>query len=173
MILRYSNKKIKEIEKMALDDDIKKLLIGIYMIENTYRNIFYRIIEYMLLIISFIVNVFFEIPIRNYTVGTFQIGITSILIFYGDKTYDVHQKTINKLTKEQLNFIFKGIAYNNNLQICLCKINQYYEKLKSKGYNYYSLVGHIGELYNGDIGYGFKLQEIVNNIKLNEERALK
>lgn len=167
MILRYSNKKIKEIKNMALDDDIKKILIGIYIIENTYRNIFCRSIEYTLLIISVILNVIFKVPVRNYTVGIFQIGITSILIFYGDKTYDVHQKVINKLTKEQLSFVLKGIFYNNNLQICLWKINQYYKKLKSKGYNYYSLVGHIGELYNGDIGYGFKLQEIVNNIKLN------
>lgn len=169
MKFKYSTKRIKQINNAKIEKDLKYIILGIYIIESTYRNTLLRIVEYVVAIFNICLNYVFNKPIKNYTLGPFQIGISSILIFNGYKEFEIHQKYIKKLNFEQLKTIVHGIEFKNNFEICFWKVKDMYAQVLINTSEYYSIIGNVGELYNGSIKYGFLLQNIVEKLCLSEK----
>lgn len=169
MKFKYNTKRIKQINNAEITKDLKHIILGIYIIESMYRSVPLRIVEYIVLFFNICLNYIFKIPIKNYTLGPFQIGISSILIFNGYKEFEIHQKYIRKLNFEQLKMVLHSIEFENNLKICFWKVKDMYVQVLTNTSEYYSIVGNVGELYNGSIRYGFLLQSIVEKICLNNK----
>ncbi|MBQ9266805.1 MAG: hypothetical protein IJ217_00720 [Clostridia bacterium] len=162
--MHISKKKLSDIENISIDDKFVKIIKGIYIIENYYRNKLFRSLEYIFLFFNIILNIFFKIEIKNLTLGQFQIGITSILIYYGYSELNIHDKKIKKINFKQLTYILKSIKWKNNLEICVWKLTPIYNQLLMSNTDLSSLAGNIGEYYNGEMSYGFSLQRLVNKI---------
>ena len=141
----------------------KKVCQGIYVIESTYRNVFFRMIENIATILGIIFNYIFKIPLRNYTIGCCQVGISSILYLSGFYSYE-HITHIKKLTLAEIVVILKSMHYKNNMDLLCKKILFYYEKyVYLHNMNELQAAIIIGQLYNGNYIYGLKLQEIVQH----------
>jgi len=164
IIKKIPRKHLSDIENISEDDKLIRIIKGIYLIENYYRNTFLRVCEYIFLVLNFLLNKVFGITIKNLTVGHFQLGITSILTYYGYQSFDIHAKWIKAISFKQLICILKGIKWKNNLEICVWKIEPLFYQLLLKNSHIDSLSGNIGEYYNGKMSYGFLLQRLVYEI---------
>lgn len=153
--LRYLNYKCNEYNIS------QKVCAGIYEIESMHRNIIFRIAENSATLVGLILNYTFRVPLKNYTIGCCQIGISSILYLSGFYSYE-HITYIEKLTLKEVLIIIKSMYYKNNIDLLCKKISLYYKK-----YKYLHTVDElqaaaiIGQLYNGKYIYGLQLQEIV------------
>ncbi|MBC7764993.1 MAG: hypothetical protein H7Y41_00790 [Hyphomonadaceae bacterium] len=154
-----AHKQIKNIIDTSINRKIPyKVAIGIYIMETFYRPIYIRIVEYLLLVIGIFLNVIFKIPLRNITIGKLQIGLGTILSYYGNVKIGMHDRYIYSLSINQIMFIFKAISWKYQLEIL-------YWWYKIHGLN--ETPGKIGYLYNGEIIYGIMLQRLVNIIDYN------
>ena len=148
----------------------RSVIIAIYLIENHFRPFYIRTVEYSLLIHAFIANRVVARPIKNYTVGRFQIGLTSILRHGGYAGYKVHDRTITKLSLSELLYILSRCSFYNNLVVCCQIVRDFTDKIELEwGTSQYN-AGRIGEKYNGKKSYGFLLLEIAKRLNETERR---
>ena len=136
------------------------LLLGIYLIETKYRPLYYRIGEYSIALLGCLLNITIKKPVKNYTIGYCQVGLSSILNYYGRKTYR-HVRYIENLTFSDLINIIKSIYYKNNFKICLDVTYSIYEKTIKIGDDYNIQIRQIGKQFNGKYSYGFMLELVV------------
>jgi len=149
----------------------RSVIIAIYLIENHFRPFRIRTVEYSMLILAFIANRVVARPIKNYTVGRFQIGLTSILRHGGYTGYKVHDRNISKLSLSELLYILSRCSFHNNLVVCCQIVRGFTDKIELEwGANQYN-TGRIGEKYNGKKNYGFLLLEITKRLKETEGRS--
>jgi len=139
----------------------KNILIGIYFIETSFRPLYFRICEYIFVILGVLLNFAFKVPLKNYTIGRCQIGISSILIFSGKDIYK-HSRYIKKVSKSDFLNIVKAMHYKRNLEISALIVRRLYVKSFKTANNYNNQLRHIGENYNGRYSYGLLLDEIVS-----------
>lgn len=159
---RWHKNKIIYLNELASFHEIpQNLLVGIYLIETSFRPWYFRIGENILVIFCSILNLLFKKPFKNYTIGRCQIGIASILKYHGRSTYK-HTKYITAITVEDLLNIIKSMYYKNNLEICSNMIVPLYKKSFYTANNYNGQLCHVGEEYNGRYSYGLLLEDIVN-----------
>jgi len=168
--LRKINKKQYEmIDIASKEHGIRPSIIkGIYLIENYYRPAHKRVVEYILAFSFAIINIFFNVPIKNYTLGHFQLGITSMLFYSNVKKCKIHDRKIQKLSLEEVFHIIHYCNYNENLTLTCKKVFDIKRKLEIKWGDRDSNIGRIGELYNGTVSYGFLLQLIVEKIEQSD-----
>ncbi|MBE7031948.1 MAG: hypothetical protein E7401_03180 [Ruminococcaceae bacterium] len=144
-----------------------KICSGIIQIETTYRKRYFRICEYVVLMISIVLNLLLKRPIKNYTIGICQVGISTILSYYGKNTYQ-HLEKINRLSFCDAYNIMKAIYYKNNILVfcyrisCICG-KSYFEK-----YSESQQAQIVGEEYNGKYLYGLRLQALVEDMLRDE-----
>lgn len=163
LLRRYSlkDKKIYYINKAEEDILLRKILIGIYLIESNYRNILYRFAEYIIVILKLI---FYDKQIKNYTIGIMQVGLANILRYYNYYEYDEHEKFLKNISFEKVKNILKGMYWKNSIEISRALIDEWYFEYKNKNYSESTIVGFIGEKYNGTEGYALLLLDIVKRL---------
>ena len=101
-----------------------KICSGIIQIETTYRKKYFRICEYLALTIGIVFNLLLKRPIKNYTIGICQVGISTILSYYGKETYQ-HLDRIDKLSFCDVYNIIKSIYYKNNILVFCIVFTQF------------------------------------------------
>lgn len=139
----------------------KDICYGIYFLETTYRNIAFRICENVVVILRIILNWIFRVPIKNYTIGCCQMGLSSILYFAGTDMYE-HIDYIKRISIQQAVAIIKAMGYRHSIELMCKKVHNYYKNYSYLNKNDIMLSAvKIGELYNGKLIYGLQLQEFI------------
>ena len=78
-----NRKKFTKLYRFSKETEIPyEITLGIYLIETYYRPWYYRFIEYNILNINLLLSYIFNVPIKNYTIGVFQLGVGTILASY-------------------------------------------------------------------------------------------
>ncbi len=140
----------------------KGLLVSILLIETKCRPLYFRIAEYIAMLIDVIINRIINRPIKNYTVGKCQLGVASILNYLGDNIYP-YVEYIPRLNKNQAILLMKALFSDEYYKILAYKIKPIY----NRAINIYSpldlknVICFIGEQYNGKYTYGLLLSTIV------------
>ena len=160
---KYS-KQINYIEYVCKEKDtpaeLEKILISILLIETYYRNLVFRIIEY--LFVLGISSILLNIPIKNYTIGVCQIGLSYILKYHGFEMYE-HVRFIKVLDFSMLKSILSSINYKKNIEVSLWRTMNYYQKLMIFS-DERLIARRIGEKYNGTYEYGLLVEKINNEL---------
>lgn len=155
----FKYNKIRNIE--ILYELPKDILWGIYSIETKYRHSIIRICEYIYLFSMIFLNFIFKRPVKNITIGQFQIGIVNILNYYGADMYR-HLRYIELITYKELCSLIRGTIFKNNLLIATELVNNFYNISKQKCKNTRHCIIHTGQLYNGRYAYGLLLLDYCN-----------
>lgn len=161
--IKKNSKEIAFIFNQEIEDDLKLIIIGILLIETYYRNKFVRIIEYVVTVFNCITNLAFNIPLKNYTVGKFQIGLTYILN-YSNRSFFEHLIHINHINLKDLGVILEAFTFEKNYEVTLCRVRKIY--IDFRYLNVENLYRRIGEKYNGEYEYGILLEIITNKLKI-------
>jgi len=161
-ILKQNNKKktnllIDYCDKNNISVEVKKIAVAILLIEQYFRPIQKRLLEYFLLTSNIVANFLFKIKLHNYTIGKSQVGITYILRYYGFER-DIHSKYLYSLSlREAISILFRFNSYDE-LAILLKRVSTYYTHLNSN--NSDNILRKIGEMYNGKYSYGLLLESV-------------
>lgn len=155
----YKNKDILKICEAGGDNIIfNNILASIYFIETLCRPFYFRISEYLALVICLLLNIIFKKPIRNFTIGKCQLGLTTILNYYGSQHY-IHLDYIKRIKVNEAIYILRIIMSDEYYRIFADKIrpifnraNNIYGKSDLKNTTQY-----IGQQYNGKYTYGLFL----------------
>jgi hypothetical protein len=142
-----------------------ELLMSIFLIETHFRPFYKRILEYLFFLISYMVNFLVKKPIPNFTLGEFQIGITSILFYRNLKKCKIHDRKIAKLDFHETIKILSDCRFENNLRLSCEIISSIKFNIEKKWGKKESNIGRIGEVYNGSISYGVLLLKLYKEIK--------
>ncbi|MBQ2931879.1 MAG: hypothetical protein IJE62_03410 [Clostridia bacterium] len=113
-------------------------------------------------------NLLFKRPLKNYTIGICQVGISTILSYYGKKTYQ-HLEKIDRLSLGDVCNIIKGIYYKNNILVFCYRISYICGKSYFGEYTESQQAQIVGEEYNGKYLYGLRLQALVEDMLKDEE----
>lgn len=159
--IKRHKKHIKYLRSLSEEYNMpKNLLAGIYLIETNFRPWYFRIGEYTFVILGAFLNMIFKIPLKNYTIGKCQIGISSILNFYGRNIYK-HTRYIEHISKEDFLNIVNAMFDKKNFEICAKMVNGFYKRSLNTANNYNFQLRHVGEEFNGRYSYGLLLEEVV------------
>lgn len=160
--IKWHKKYIRHLRRLSINYNMpENLLIGIYLIETSFRPLYFRVGEYVLVLLGSFLNLIFMVPLKNYTIGRCQIGIAAILQYYGKDTYK-HTKYIKKITIDDFINIVKAMQYKTNFQICAEMVAGYYQKTLYTASSYNLRLRYVGEEFNGRYSYGLLLEDIVN-----------
>jgi len=138
------------------------LLFGIYIMETTFRRGFFRLAENSATILGILKNICFGSPVKNYTIGRCQVGLTSILIFYGYDNYNPHSLYVQGFNFYMLMLVFKSMFYKTNIEVFSKKVALYYNHIVNLSPD--NAIILTGEFYNGKFSYGLALERIVNDL---------
>ncbi|KUO49802.1 MAG: hypothetical protein APF76_00735 [Desulfitibacter sp. BRH_c19] len=136
-----------------------EVLYGIYLIEITYRPTYYRIGEYIVVVFRLILSVLFKVPIKNYTIGKCQIGLGTIISYYGYTNANVYSKEIYNVTLEQAIIIIKCFMWDYNSRVFAWRLRVLFVHYNTNDFR--SLVRNIGHAYNGKLVYGLVLEKLI------------
>jgi hypothetical protein len=162
--MKISEKKLQHIENVAaLSKFPSELLLGIYILETTYRKWYHRWAENTLTIISVLLNIITKRKVKNYTIGRCQIGLATILSISGSLRYR-HSKKIDNLSINDLKIIIKGMSFKGSVYLCFVHLNKLYNTELLRGTNKDILIRRIGEEFNGRYIYGLLLEDLCESI---------
>jgi hypothetical protein len=161
IIRQNNNKKTKLImdycDKNDFSIEVKNIAVSILLIEQYFRPIHKRLLEYFLLTINIVASLLFEMKLHNYTIGKSQVGITYILRYYGFDR-DIHSKYLYSLSlRETITILFSFSSYDE-VAILLKRVSIYYKHLNANNYDH--VLRKIGEMYNGKYSYGLLLESV-------------
>lgn len=163
-ILKKHKKSIYSLRGCAKEYGVPpNVLIGIYMLEVTFRSRLFRLGEYMATIVGICCNILFKIPVKNYTIGKCQVGLTSILYYHGLSEYNLHSRKVDDFNFSKFLLVLKSISFKTNSRIFADKISRYHKNIANSPSSQ-NLIIFIGEYYNGKLGYGLSLEKIVNDL---------
>lgn len=162
--MKISNKKKDYIYNMSIKHCIpEELLLGIFILETTYRKWYHRTIENLFVIASILAHILFLRSVKNYTIGCCQIGLANLLISFDRPRYR-HSLKLDDLTYVDLVIIIKGMFYRNNIQSCANLTEVLYNREISRGSSKDIIIRRVGEEYNGKYTYGLMLENICSDI---------
>ena len=130
----------KQISKYNLDESI---CFAIYAIESTSRPFWFRACENTFFVLNFLLNRLFKVPVKNLTIGAFQIGLTSIMKCNGKIIWQYYDY-LPSITLKEFCWIIKAMTFKGNVDVFCKKISKYG---KSEDLN--TTISKYGTLYNG------------------------
>ena len=138
-----------------------KLLLGIYILETTYRKRHHRIAENSLTVLSIMLHLLFRRKIRNFTIGCCQVGLTTLLSMSGNLRYR-HAKHIGELSFKDISTILDGMSFKGSVAACAKWLENAFMKelYRNTSGKENILVRHLGQEYNGRYTYGLLLEDI-------------
>lgn len=140
-------------------------LLSIFAIETFYRPFYFRIVEYCAVIIGCFQCLLLKKPMKNYTIGKCQLGIATILNFYGGSYYQHSQRILIHSAKEAWQ-ILCAISTDRCIEILAYRLQPIADRAK-KIYpdKYKSYLRYIGEQFNGRYSYGMLLTEVCHHLE--------
>ena len=111
----------KQIAKYKLDESI---CFAIYAIETTSRPFWFRLGENTFFIANFLLNKLIKIPIKNLTIGVFQIGLTSIMKCNGKNVWQYYD-FLPTITFKEFCWVIKAMSFKGNVDVFCKKISTY------------------------------------------------
>lgn len=152
---RRENYLRKQVAKYELNESI---CFAIYAIESTARPFWFRFCENAVFVINFLLNKLMRIPIKNLTIGVFQIGLTSIMKYNGKNIWQYYDY-LPKMTLKEFCWIIKAMTFKGNVNIFCKKISVYGEDADMN-----TTISKYGTLYNGRDEYILTLDNEVRKI---------
>lgn len=141
------------------------LLMAIYVIESFFRPFPIRIVEYIAVFLSAAGCLICGSTIKNYTIGIFQLGLSTILNFYGGNYYQ-HAKNIRIFTFQEMKNLFSVISSDKAISILFYRLNPIISKAQKIYPNSAQRqLRYIGEQYNGHYAYGLLFADVYKQIK--------
>ena len=137
-----------------------RILLSIYMIESFFRPLPIRIVEYVFAFCGSLRCLLTSKQVKNYTIGPCQIGLATILNYYGIVNYR-HKKKIRIDSVKQIWLVFSAISTKVSLRILensLTPICKRAKEIFSEDVD--NQLYYIGEQYNGRYSYGLMLSEV-------------
>jgi hypothetical protein len=157
------NKIIKEMKEVAEANSVPlELLIGIYMIEVTFRPFWFRCIENIIIFYKIMLWFLFKREIPNYTVGRFQLGL-GVISTNGGYPVKIHSRKFSPKNINHIFIIINSLKWKKNLKIAGWWISQLYSETTDLGQ--LRKLRYIGIKYNGYISYGLLLESLVVKIR--------
>jgi hypothetical protein len=153
------------VNRVALDNDIPPdLLLGILTIEMTYRTILHRAIELVCVLVSALLCVIFRRRMKNYTISVSQVGITTILSYFGVQHY-IHSKHLSEFKISWLKYIFSAMRFSVSVQICADRLSDTYLAAVQELLNQSMAYRKVGYEYNGRWVYGIMLDNLCETLR--------
>ncbi len=136
------------------------VLLSVLIIETFYRPLWMRVIEYCAVFFGCLQCLLLKLPMKNYTIGKCQLGLATILNFYGHSYYQ-HSRKILISTFSEIKQIFSIIINKRAIEILAYRLQPithkasciYPEIQKNR-------IRYIGEQFNGRYSYGMLLSEV-------------
>lgn len=136
------------------------VLLSVFIIETFYRPFWMRAIEYFAVFFGCLQCLLLKLPMKNYTIGKCQLGLATILNFFGHSYYQ-HSRKILISSVTEMKQIFSVISNRRAIEILAYRLQPithkasciYPEKQKSR-------IRYIGEQFNGRYSYGMLLSEV-------------
>lgn len=140
------------------------ILLSIFTIETFYRTFWMRVAEYSVVFWGCIRCLLLKKPIKNYTIGKCQLGLATILNFYGGNYYR-HSQNILISSISEIKQIFSVISEEKAIKILAYQL----QPIAHKAIRIYpdlrkNRIRYIGEQFNGRYSYGMLLTEVFNQI---------
>ena len=105
-----------------------------------------------------------HIPIKNFTIGKCQLGLATILNFYGGNHYQ-HARFINISSFSEMKQIFSVIFMDRSIEILVFRLKPISKRATIIFPNkQVSQLRYIGEQFNGRYSYGLMLTDIYKKI---------
>jgi len=162
-----SNKRSSQIKDAACSAGIPyELLLGIYLIEVACRPSWFRAIENTALFILAPLSFLFKVPLPNYTVGKFQMGIAAALKRAGYDQPDRRSILILNNTHQLLTTL-KTPFWRFNLQLAAWQTAKFYNEGASLDPD--RAIRYTGLLYNGRFQYSLILNRLVDSLKMSSD----
>lgn len=174
-----TKEKILKIEKQRWLNSPKKLchkygkqfsvdpnmLLSIFAIETFYRPFYFRAVEYFLVIAGCLGCLLLKRPVKNFTIGKCQLGLTTILNYYGFDYYP-HSRYICIKSFAEIFKLMSVISTDKCIEILAYKL----KSITDKARNIYPITNsnylrYIGEQFNGRYSYGMLFSEVCHQLK--------
>ena len=130
----------QQVAKYKLNESI---CFAIYAIESTSRPLWFRACENAFFVFNFLLNKMLKVPIKNLTIGVFQVGLTSIMKCNG-KTIWQYYDYLPAITLQEFCWIIKAMTFKGNVDVFCKKISSY-----GKDEDINVTISKYGTLYNG------------------------
>lgn len=140
------------------------ILFSIFTIETFYRPFWMRVVEYCVVFYGCIGCLLLKIPTKNRTIGKCQLGLATILNFYGSNQYQhSHSILISSIT--EVRQIFSVISKERAIEILAYRL----QPITRRAICIYpdfreNRVRYIGEQFNGRYSYGMLLTEVFRQL---------
>ena len=140
------------------------VLLSIFTIETFYRPLWMRLGEYCVVFFGCIRCLLLKIPMKNRTIGRCQLGLATILNFYGGTHYQ-HSHGILISSVSEVRQIFSVLSKERAIEILAYRLQPIshraiciYPELRENRIRY------IGEQFNGRYSYGMLLTEVFHQL---------
>lgn len=140
------------------------VLLSIFTIESFYRPFWMRMVEYCVVFFGCIRCLLLKIPTKNRTIGRCQLGLATILNFYGSNHYQ-HSHSVLISSISEMHQIFSAISKERTIEILAFRLQPItrraiciYPDLRENRIRY------IGEQFNGRYSYGMLLTEVFRQL---------
>ncbi|MBP1905857.1 hypothetical protein J2Z32_002505 [Paenibacillus turicensis] len=142
------------------------IVMSIYSIETTFRPNWFRLIEYLSLFKNILLRVIgIRKTLSNITIGKFQIGLGVIRQFTTGNV-DSHERQL-KLNKTEIFRLLSFCFGNKYYMVSVWWINLIHLEAMCLIKNENRSIRYIGTKYNGDISYGYLLEDLVKSRKIS------
>lgn len=140
------------------------VLLSIFTIETFYRPLWMRIAEYCMVFFGCIRCLLLRIPMKNRTIGRCQLGLATILNYYGGNYYQ-HSHDILISSISEMCRIYSVLSKERVIEILAYRLQPIsrraiciYPDVREKRIRY------IGEQFNGQYSYGMLLAEVFHQL---------
>ena len=141
------------------------VLLGIYAIETFYRPFYFRLVEYFLVVVGGFNCLLLKRPLKNFTIGKCQLGLATILNYYGYDYYQ-HSKYISIKSFVEIGKLMSIISTDKCIEILAYKLKTIVNRgdriYPNRNRNYFR---YIGEQFNGRYSYGMLFSEVYYQLK--------
>ena len=157
---RTYRKVLSTCKKNHLSSEITAIIMSIYAIEHFYRYWGFRMVEYFAGVWSGVLSIVFKRPMRNYTIGVCQLGLSTIRNYYGASYYQ-HSMNLQLNCFQDLREILSVMTIKNSVRILTYRIAPFLEQAQHiYPHSRENQLCYIGEQFNGRYSYGLMLNEV-------------
>lgn len=147
-------------QENRLSSEMTLIVMSIYSIEHFYRYWGFRMVEYLAVVCSGVLSVVFKRPMKNYTIGVCQLGVSTIRNYFGANYYQ-HLVNLKLNRLQDLWEILSVITVKNSVRILAYRIAPFLEQAQ----HIYpdsreNQLCYIGEQFNGRYSYGLMLSKV-------------
>lgn len=138
------------------------ILQAVYALETRFRPLWMRWVEQLYMGLRVWIWRKWAVPVPNLTVGPFQLGLSTVLRFFGHD-YPIHASSIAPRGSKELECIRRAHEWRWNVRIAAWQVGGLAHEAECLTPD--RALRHIGLAYNGDIRYGIYLERLVKECR--------